>query len=387
MARAYLDLRNWEQARTEARLLRERWPKDDLADEAQLLTAQAWALEKTDDEAQRRLPGAGGAGARGRTWRRGRWRAQAHIHAQAGALDRALELYALALPAHPNPDAIRTNIEAVRERREKAKTAKPGDRAAAFDQNKVEAEPPGGTVKTELSEKLFAKAKDLFPGGVNSPVRAFKGVGGTPRFIARARGAHIFDVDGNDYVDYVVSWGPLILGHCHPEVMREVQDAHEGRLVLRRPLAPRDPARRARPRADALGPEDALRAPPGTEATTAAIRVARGFTGRDDILKFDGCYHGAGDALLVKAGSGVETLGLPDSPGVPADLAKHTLTLPFNDLAAVEKLLRRRRGRTSRRSSSSRWSATWACSSRSRATCRGSSPPAASTARSSSSTR
>jgi glutamate-1-semialdehyde 2,1-aminomutase len=192
-------------------------------------------------------------------------------------------------------------------------------------------------VKTELSEKLFAKAQTLFPGGVNSPVRAFKGVGGTPRFIARGRGSHMIDVDGNDYVDYVLSWGPLIVGHCHPEVMREVQDAMRDGSSYGAPS----------PREIQLGELVRERMPwvekmrfcsSGTEATTAAIRVARGFTGRDDILKFDGCYHGAGDPLLVKAGSGVETLGLPDSPGVPADLAKHTLTLPFNDLGAVEKL-------------------------------------------------
>jgi glutamate-1-semialdehyde 2,1-aminomutase len=197
--------------------------------------------------------------------------------------------------------------------------------------------------KTDLSQKLFEKAKDLFPGGVNSPVRAFKGVGGTPRFISRGRGAHMFDVDGNDYVDYVLSWGPLIAGHCHPEVMRAVQDAMREGSSFGAPS----------PREILLGELVRERAPwirkmrfvsSGTEATTAAIRVARGFTGRDDILKFDGCYHGAGDALLVKAGSGVETLGLPDSPGVPADLAKHTLTLPYNDLSAVEKLFAARGG-------------------------------------------
>jgi glutamate-1-semialdehyde 2,1-aminomutase len=196
-------------------------------------------------------------------------------------------------------------------------------------------------MKTELSEKLFAKAKDLFPGGVNSPVRAFKGVGGTPRFIARGRGSHLVDVDGNDYVDYVLSWGPLVVGHCHPEVMRAVQDAMKEGSSFGAPS----------PREILLGELVRERMPwiekmrfvsSGTEATTSAIRVARGFTGRDDILKFDGCYHGAGDALLVKAGSGVETLGLPDSPGVPADLAKHTLTLPFNDLGAVEKLFAER---------------------------------------------
>jgi glutamate-1-semialdehyde 2,1-aminomutase len=198
-------------------------------------------------------------------------------------------------------------------------------------------------MKTELSEKLFAKARDLFPGGVNSPVRAFQGVGGTPRFIARGRGAHLVDVDGNDYLDYVLSWGPLIVGHCHPEVMREVQDA------LREGSSFGAPS----PREIQLGELVRERMPwiermrfcsSGTEATTAAIRVARGFTGRDDVVKFDGCYHGAGDTLLVKAGSGVETLGLPDSPGVPADLARHTLTLPYNDLGAVDRLLAQRGG-------------------------------------------
>ncbi len=192
-------------------------------------------------------------------------------------------------------------------------------------------------MKTELSEKLFAKAKDLFPGGVNSPVRAFKGVGGTPRFIARGRGSHLFDVDGNDYVDYVLSWGPLIAGHCQPDVMREVQDAMKDGSSFGAP-SPREIQLAELVRERMPWVEKMRFCSSGTEATTAAIRVARGFTGRDDLLKFDGCYHGAGDSLLVKAGSGVETLGLPDSPGVPADLAKHTLTLPFNDLAAVEKL-------------------------------------------------
>ncbi len=196
-------------------------------------------------------------------------------------------------------------------------------------------------MKTNLSEKLFAKAKDLFPGGVNSPVRAFKGVGGTPRFIARGRGSHLFDVDGNDYVDYVLSWGPMIAGHCQPEVMREVQDAMKDGSSFGAP-SPREIQLAELVRARMPWVEKMRFCSSGTEATTAAIRVARGFTGRDDILKFDGCYHGAGDSLLVKAGSGVETLGLPDSPGVPAALAKHTLTLPFNDLAAVEKLFQAR---------------------------------------------
>jgi glutamate-1-semialdehyde 2,1-aminomutase len=199
-------------------------------------------------------------------------------------------------------------------------------------------------MKTEYSEKLFQRAKELFPGGVNSPVRAFKGVGGTPRFIARGRGSRMWDVDGNEYVDYVGSWGPLLLGHCHSAVMQAVQDA------LREGSSFGAPS----PRELRLGELVRERMPwiermrfvsSGTEATTAAIRLARGFTGRDDLLKFDGCYHGAGDPLLVKAGSGVETLGLPDSPGVPADLAKHTLTLPWNDLPAAERLFRER-GRT-----------------------------------------
>jgi glutamate-1-semialdehyde 2,1-aminomutase len=198
-------------------------------------------------------------------------------------------------------------------------------------------------MKTDLSEKLFAKALDLFPGGVNSPVRAFRGVGGTPRFIARGKGSHMFDVDGNDYVDYVLSWGPLIVGHCHPEVMREVQDAMKDGSSFGAP-SPREIQLAELVRERMPWVERMRFCSSGTEATTAAIRVARGFTGRDDILKFDGCYHGAGDPLLVKAGSGVETLGLPDSPGVPADLAKHTLTLPFNDLAAVERLFAERGG-------------------------------------------
>jgi glutamate-1-semialdehyde 2,1-aminomutase len=172
---------------------------------------------------------------------------------------------------------------------------------------------------------------------VNSPVRAFRGVGGTPRFIARGRGSRMWDVDGNQYVDYVGSWGPLILGHCHSAVMQAVQDAMKEGASFGAP-SPREirMAELVRERMPWIRKMRFVSS--GTEATTAAIRLARGFTGRDDFLKFDGCYHGAGDPLLVKAGSGVETLGLPDSPGVPADLARHTLTLPWNDLAAVERL-------------------------------------------------
>jgi glutamate-1-semialdehyde 2,1-aminomutase len=196
-------------------------------------------------------------------------------------------------------------------------------------------------MKTELSEKLFQEALTLFPGGVNSPVRAFKGVGGSPRFIVRGKGSRLYDADANSYLDYVGSWGPLILGHCHPEVMRQIQEALKEGASFGAPS----------PREIALGEIVRERMPwiermrfvsSGSEATTAAIRLARGFTGRDQVLKFDGCYHGAVDSLLVKAGSGVETLGLPDSPGVPADLARHTLTLAFNDLSAVERLFEER---------------------------------------------
>ncbi len=196
-------------------------------------------------------------------------------------------------------------------------------------------------MKTELSEKLFAKAQTLFPGGVNSPVRAFKGVGGTPRFIARGKSSRLFDVDGNGYIDYVGSWGPLILGHCHSEVMRQVQDALKEGASFGAP-SPREIQLAVIVQERMPWIEKMRFVSSGSEATTAAIRLARGFTGRDDVVKFDGCYHGAVDSLLVKAGSGVETLGLPDSPGVPADLARHTLTLPFNDLPAVEKLFAER---------------------------------------------
>jgi glutamate-1-semialdehyde 2,1-aminomutase len=203
---------------------------------------------------------------------------------------------------------------------------------------------PSSTPKprsTALSEKLFAKAQTLFPGGVNSPVRAFQGVGGTPRFISRGRGSHLVDVDGNDYVDYVLSWGPLIVGHCHAEVMRAVQEAMKEGSSYGAP-SPREIQLAELVQARMPWIEKMRFVSSGTEATTSALRVARGFTGRDDVVKFDGCYHGAGDSLLVKAGSGVETLGLPDSPGVPADLARHTLTLPFNDPGAVEKLFAER---------------------------------------------
>ena len=193
-------------------------------------------------------------------------------------------------------------------------------------------------MKTALSEKLFEKAKTLFPGGVNSPVRAFRGVGGNPLFIARAKGSRLFDVDGNGYVDYVGSWGPAILGHANGEVIRAVDEQLREGSSYGAP-SPREIELAEAVRERAPWIEKMRFVSSGTEATTGAIRLARGFTGRDDFVKFDGCYHGAGDSLLVKAGSGVETLGLPDSPGVPEDVAKHTLTLPYNDLGAAERLL------------------------------------------------
>jgi glutamate-1-semialdehyde 2,1-aminomutase len=196
-------------------------------------------------------------------------------------------------------------------------------------------------VTATRSEALFARAKELFPGGVNSPVRAFKGVGGTPRFIARGAGARLWDVDGQSYLDYVGSWGPLLLGQHTVPVVAAVREAMEEGASFGAP-SPREIALAEAVQARMPWVERMRFVSSGTEATTAALRLARGATGRDDFLKFDGCYHGAGDSLLVKAGSGVATLGLPDSPGVPADLARHTLTLPWNDLAAAERLFAER---------------------------------------------
>ncbi|WP_275627720.1 glutamate-1-semialdehyde 2,1-aminomutase [Pseudomonas sp. 273] len=188
------------------------------------------------------------------------------------------------------------------------------------------------------SELLFANAQKHIPGGVNSPVRAFKSVGGTPLFFKHAEGAYVVDEDDKRYVDYVGSWGPMILGHAHPEVLDAVRRQLEHGLSYGAPTALEVEM------ADlvcALVPSmDMVRmVSSGTEATMSAIRLARGYTGRDDIIKFEGCYHGHSDSLLVKAGSGALTFGVPNSPGVPADFAKHTLTLPFNDLEAVEKAL------------------------------------------------
>lgn len=191
------------------------------------------------------------------------------------------------------------------------------------------------------SSVLFERARRVIPGGVNSPVRAFGSVGGTPRFVSRAEGAHVFDADGRRYVDYVGSWGPMLLGHAHPEVIAAVQVAAENGLSFG---APTHLETEMAERICAIVPsiESVRMCSSGTEATMSAIRLARGFTGRDDILKFEGCYHGHSDALLVKAGSGALTLGVPSSPGIPADVAKHTLTLPFNDEAALRTLFAER---------------------------------------------
>lgn len=182
----------------------------------------------------------------------------------------------------------------------------------------------------------FQAAQKHIPGGVNSPVRAFKSVGGDPVFIKRAKGAYIFAEDGKQYIDYVGSWGPMILGHTHPEVIAAVCDAAGNGLSFGAPTVIETTMA---DRVCELVPSmDMVRmVSSGTEATMSAIRLARGFTGRDKLIKFEGCYHGHADSLLVKAGSGALTLGQPSSPGVPAALAEHTVTLPYNDLAAFNK--------------------------------------------------
>lgn len=186
------------------------------------------------------------------------------------------------------------------------------------------------------SESLFQQATTVIPGGVNSPVRAFNGVGGTPPFIDRAEGAYLIDVDGKRYVDYVGSWGPMICGHAHPEVIAAVSAAAAKGLSFGAPCALE--VELAQRICDIMPNIDLVRMTcSGTEATMSAIRLARGFTGRDKILKFEGCYHGHADSLLIKAGSGALTLGVPSSPGVPAVLAEHTVTLTYNDSDQVRQ--------------------------------------------------
>ena len=187
------------------------------------------------------------------------------------------------------------------------------------------------------SESLYAQAQQLIPGGVNSPVRAFNGVGGTPLFIERADGAWLYDVDGKAYIDYVGSWGPMVLGHNHPAVRDAVIEAAERGLSFGAPTEIE--VKMAALVTELIPSMDMVRmVNSGTEATMSAIRLARGYTGRDKIIKFEGCYHGHADGLLVKAGSGALTLGQPSSPGVPADFAKHTLTCTYNDLDSVRQV-------------------------------------------------
>jgi glutamate-1-semialdehyde 2,1-aminomutase len=190
---------------------------------------------------------------------------------------------------------------------------------------------------TNKSEQLFSKAVKVIPGGVNSPVRAFNGVGGIPPFIKRAQGAYIYDADDNAYIDYVGSWGPMILGHNHPAILEAVISTAQNGLSFGAPteveITMAEKVRELVPSMESLRMVSS-----GTEATMSAIRLARGYTNRDKILKFEGCYHGHADALLVKAGSGALTLGVPNSPGIPADFAKHTLTVSYNKIEEVKEI-------------------------------------------------
>jgi glutamate-1-semialdehyde 2,1-aminomutase len=192
--------------------------------------------------------------------------------------------------------------------------------------------------ETSRSHELLRRSAELFPGGVNSPVRAFRGVGGEPFFVKRGAGSRIWDADDNEYIDYVLSWGPLVLGHAPAPVIealeRVMRDGTSFGIPTALELELAELVTARMPHVEMLRFVSS-----GTEATMSAIRLARAATGRDAIIKFDGCYHGHGDSFLVRAGSGVATLGLPNSPGVPASLAAMTLTATFNDLAEVERLL------------------------------------------------
>ena len=190
-----------------------------------------------------------------------------------------------------------------------------------------------------MSDSLFERAQRYIPGGVNSPVRAFRGVGGKPLFIRRAEGAYVFDTEGRRYIDYVGSWGPMLAGHSHPRILEAVLKTAADGLSFG---APTELETRLAERICRLVPSIELvrMVNSGTEAVMSAVRLARGYTGRDKIVKFEGCYHGHSDSMLVKAGSGALTLGVPTSPGVPAALAALTLTLPYNDAAAVDAVFR-----------------------------------------------
>ena len=190
------------------------------------------------------------------------------------------------------------------------------------------------------SQDLFTKAKQYIPGGVNSPVRSFKSVGGVPPFIERGDGSKIYDIDGKEYIDYVSSWGPLILGHAHPEVISAIKEVSEKGTSFGAPTALE--VEMAELICEAVPSIDLVRfVNSGTEATMSAIRLARGFTKRDKIIKFDGCYHGHGDNLLIQAGSGVATLGVPDSAGVPEDFIKNTISIPYNNIGILKDVLRK----------------------------------------------
>ncbi|MFS0881221.1 glutamate-1-semialdehyde-2,1-aminomutase [Bacillus sp. 7586-K] len=184
------------------------------------------------------------------------------------------------------------------------------------------------------SEKAFEEAKGLMPGGVNSPVRAFKSVGMNPIFMDHGKGAKIYDIDGNEYIDYVLSWGPLIHGHSHDTVVEAIKKVVESGTSFGAPtIIENELAKLVIERVPSI--EIVRMVSSGTEATMSALRLARGYTGRNKIIKFEGCYHGHGDSLLIKAGSGVATLGLPDSPGVPEGIAQNTITVPYNDLESI----------------------------------------------------
>ncbi|WP_286823195.1 aminotransferase class III-fold pyridoxal phosphate-dependent enzyme, partial [Idiomarina sp. UBA1919] len=187
------------------------------------------------------------------------------------------------------------------------------------------------------SEELYTQAQISIPGGVNSPVRAFNGVGGSPIFFERAEGAYMVDADGKRYIDYVGSWGPMILGHNHPAVLEATLQAAKRGLSFGTPteveITMAETIRKIVPSIEKVRMVNS-----GTEATMTAIRLARGYTGRDKILKFEGNYHGHADSLLVKAGSGALTLGVPNSPGIPEDFAKHTLTATYNDIESVKQI-------------------------------------------------